>query len=135
MEEYYGNLLPKKCPKGLKQTADTKTACWKRAIGVVNILFEELHVARVETIGVYFYTTPLQQNACFIHFILQELPVMKELKDGGFGGNKAVGGGLLDHIFESYVTRDAVVDSSIKLKFTGRWMIPRQGLLDSSLRI
>ena len=44
---------------------------------------------------------------------------MKEFKDSGFGGTKAVKEGLLDHIFESYVSRDSVADSAAKLKTTG----------------
>ena len=42
--------------------------------------------------------------------------MLKEFKDSGFGGNKAVKEGLLDHIFESYVSRDSVVDSAAKMK-------------------
>ena len=50
---------------------------------------------------------------------MQELRVLKEFKDGGFGGNKAVKEGLLDHIFESYMTRDVVAGSTTKLKSVG----------------
>ena len=73
-------------------------------------------MARVGGAGAQYYTDPLQQNASFLHHTLQELRVLKEFKDSGFGGNKAVKEGLLDHIFESYVSRDSVVNSAAKLK-------------------
>ena len=76
-------------------------------------------MARVGAAGAQFHTTPVEQNACFLHHTLQELRVLKEFRDGGFGGNKAVKEGLLDHMFESYVTRDVVADSSAKLKTAG----------------
>ena len=76
-------------------------------------------MARVGAAGAQYYTNPVEQNACFLHHTLQELRVLKEFKDGGFGGNKAIKEDLLDHIFESYVTRDAVTDSTAKLKSAG----------------
>ena len=119
LEEYHSELLAKTCPDSGKLTAAMRASCWKRTTGAVRILFEELRVARVGAAGAQFYSTPVEQNACFLHHMLQELRVLKEFRDGGFGGNKAVKEGLLGHIFESYVTRDAVTDSLAKLKTAG----------------
>ena len=51
-------------------------------------------MARVGGAGVQYYSTPLQQNASFLHHTRQELRVLKEFKDSGLGGNKAVKEGL-----------------------------------------
>ena len=85
-----------------------KASCWKRTTDAVRILFKELSVAQVGAAGAQYHKTPAQQNACFLHHTLQELRVLKDFKDGDFGSNKAINEGLLDHMFESYVTRDTV---------------------------
>ena len=44
---------------------------------------------------------------------------MKEFQTLGFGENKLVQDGLLDHIYESYVSQDSIVDTSTDLKTAG----------------
>ena len=69
--------------------------------------------------GVHYFTTPLKQNAAFLHRTFQELRVMKGFQTLGFGGHTLVKDGLLDHIYESYVNRDSVADASSELKTMG----------------
>ena len=96
-----------------------KANCWKRTTAALRIFFEECRVARVHVLGAHYFATPLKQNATFLHGTFQELRVMREFQTAGFGGHKLVKDGLLDHIYESYVSRDPVADTSDALKTAG----------------
>ena len=111
-------MLTRVAPSGT-YTKSLKANCWKRTTAALWIFFEECRVARVHASGAHYFATPLKQNAAFLHGTLQELRVMKEFQTAGFGGHKLVKDGLLDHIYESYVSRDSVADASTELRTAG----------------
>ena len=115
LEEHYTTLLTRAAPSGT-YTKSLKASCWKRTTAALRIFFEECRVARVHASGAHYFATPLKQNAAFLHGTFQELWAMREFQTAGFGGHKLVKDGLLDHIYESYVSRDSVADASDALK-------------------
>jgi hypothetical protein len=96
-----------------------KANCWKRTTAALWIFFEECRGAQVRASGAHYFTTPLKQNAVFLHGAFQELRAMKEFQTSGSGGHKLVKDGLLDHIYESYVSQDSIADVSTDLKMVG----------------
>ena len=118
LEGKYTTLLRREVPSGA-YTKSLKAKYWKQTTAGLCIFFKECRVVRVHALGVHCLSAPLKQNAVFLHGTFQELRVMKEFQNLGFGEHKLVKDGLLDHIYKSYVSQDSIADASIELKTGG----------------
>ena len=107
-ESYYHTLVATATGSATLTSAApeaVKKSCWKRALGSLRTLFEELKEVRVKAASAQLCATVVEQNALFLHCTLQELRIMRAFREDDWHDYPAVRGGLVQNLYETYQPR------------------------------
>ena len=99
----YNKLLPKVC-KGSKCSKSLKESCYSVAMGMIQLILDELRTIRMHAASDHLFSGPGIMRL-FLRVVLEELWVLEELKEALLENHSLIWSNMVSHLFNTYVPK------------------------------